>query len=83
MQQVPAGGSPGVPPGSAGSAVGRPRGGSLKLAAALVVLIVISLAALDLTGIVGLPHGPASSVPASSAPASVAQVASAKPSGTK
>jgi hypothetical protein len=80
MQQVPAGGSPGVPPGSAGSAVGRPRGGSLKLAAALVVLIVISLAALDLTGIVGLPHGPASSGPASSAPASVAQLASAKPS---
>jgi hypothetical protein len=79
MRQAAAGGGLGVP---SGSAVGRPRGGSLKLAAVIVVLIVVGLAGLDLTGIMGLPHGAAPSVPAVSAPGSVAQVGSARPSSS-
>ena len=65
-----------------GSAIGRARGGSLRLAGLVAVLIVVSLVALDLTGVVGGSRGPAASAAPSADPPSVAQVTSSQPTGS-
>jgi hypothetical protein len=46
--------------GPPGSAVRRPRGGAPAVAVAVVVLIALSLASVNLTGVVGRGHGRAS-----------------------